>query len=767
MSAALVLGCAWGSVGEPFRPSVVLSLALLALAALVARVARGRGLALAPGGLSLSWLVLLACLGAASAASAVRTPGESQLLERGRWKEQRAAGGSAWGKLDGHGQQLVVPVGTVAADEEMVVLGTGRCVRRARGFDAAGLEHAARAPVARVELEVDELQRVAPAPRTLGKVLLGPLEEVRRAGIERLGSIEDEDTRALVRALLFGECSTLSSALADLFTRTGARHLLALSGMHVALVAWWIVRPGSRWLCAAAWPWPGGRLHAACIGEAGIVLLLVGVWGSQAPVTRAGVAWVVAALAPLVSSVHPQLANAGRRPDPLSLLAFATLGECLVDPLAVRDVSLQLSYSATLGLILGYGRTHSALRRLVLGMENPFALGGRFHAWPTLLRVLVAKLIGVALGSLAASLVACLATLPVAWCTFGECTWAALPATLLSLPPMLLLMLGGLLELAFQVPVPGLTFVARAWIALLSVLDAFPGTPSPLPARPALWIALVGMGWLGWIAGRARRGTFLGRSIAVLTGVLLLPWSLDPAQVEIRALDVGHGTCVHVRLPGARDWIFDAGSIDRPGLAREAIAPTLRRFEVSELSILASHAHRDHAGALGWISERWPVRSWVGAGPAHSSVRGPHVGERYDLGSGVLELCAGVPSDGIRIDVLRGWEGPGNEGSRAVLVSAGGERALLLGDAEGPGLAALLAQRRVQGPLRMLIAPHHGSSTPWLHELLETTRPAEVWISTSGEGPPIGTELDRRGIPWRWTARDGPLGVFLGMGGGQ
>ena len=143
-------------------------------------------------------------------------------------------------------------------------------------------------------------------------------------------------------------------------------------------------------------------------------------------------------------------------------------------------------------------------------------------------------------------------------------------------------------------------------------------------------------------------------------------------------------------------------------------------------------------------------------------MRPPHAEQCYDLAEGALELAAGSGVPGLRFQVLRGWEGPGNEGSRAVLLEAEGERALLLGDAEGPGLFALLASGRLAGPVRLLLAPHHGSLTPWFHDLLESSRPSEVWVSASEE-PPVGAELERRRIPWKWTGRDGPLCLELGQ----
>jgi beta-lactamase superfamily II metal-dependent hydrolase len=83
---------------------------------------------------------------------------------------------------------------------------------------------------------------------------------------------------------------------------------------------------------------------------------------------------------------------------------------------------------------------------------------------------------------------------------------------------------------------------------------------------------------------------------------------------------------------------------------------------------------------------------------------------------------------------------------------------LLSGDAEGRGLGALLGL--VRAPLRLLLAPHHGSETPLLGALLAAARPAEVWIST-GQAPPILPELERRALAARWTGRDGPVALFL------
>src|SRR5713226_1548908 len=84
------------------------------------------------------------------------------------------------------------------------------------------------------------------------------------------------------------------------------------------------------------------------------------------------------------------------------------------------------------------------------------------------------------------------------------------------------------------------------------------------------------------------------------------------------------------------------------------------------------------------------------------------------------------------------------------------ERIVLSGDAEAEGLSAWLACRPRRGPVRMLLFPHHGSDTDLIAPLLAALRPQEIWISTSGT-PGVARELERRGIPCRTTALDGPL----------
>ena len=109
---------------------------------------------------------------------------------------------------------------------------------------------------------------------------------------------------------------------------------------------------------------------------------------------------------------------------------------------------------------------------------------------------------------------------------------------------------------------------------------------------------------------------------------------------------------------------------------------------------------------------------------------------------------------------IRGQPEGGNEGSRFLEIALGDQRVLLTGDAEADGLRKALTEGWLEGPLRLLVFPHHGSETPLLGSLLHALQPEEVWVSSARE-PPIARELARRRLPLRWTGRDRDLALFL------
>lgn len=689
-----------------------------------------RGEVLPTGGI----LIALAAASFARAAVDPVTPELDAPDVAGAWCVQGALHGKEYGTLEPRpGETIELGAGWVEEGERIRVLETADRSRTARGpgeideSDARGM----RTPLP------DEIVRLAPSTRAAN-----PFTRLRRALARACDRAGGPENGPLLRALVCGDTSRFDAETLDLFTRTGTRHLLAVSGQHVTWIAAFALQPLSRALGGLlAWILPGrfGALRELLFLAA--VLVYVPIAGGASPVRRAAVAFVLATAA----GALVRNSRGGRRVDTLSLWSFALLAEVTLAPRAIGEVALLLSYAATLGLLLAA----APLARLFVGPKR-FELAEHWH---TAFARRVRQTVALALG---ASCAAVLATLPISWSVFGEFSVPGALITVAAVPLFACLLFGGWIWVC--IPswnlAPPFVAVAKALLALFAFGDRLPGTPLVLPPRPGWLLFAATAATFAALAHRgvAARRARLAALAAAAWAALLAPWVAAPRGLEVVAFDVGHGTAVALRAPGGETWLFDAGSRDRTRVAQAAVVPTLAAWDTGSLGIVASHDDRDHVSALSWIAERFRPRVWAGALDPAPRATALAVGA-LDLGVGRLRLSTSGP---LRLDLVRAYDGPGNLGSRSLRAEVGESAVLLCGDAEGSALALQSASETFRGPVDVLLAPHHGSETEGLGALLARTRPTEVWISESRPAP-ILAELARRGLLVRQTCATGAL----------
>lgn len=716
----------------------------------------------APGGLSAAALAVW-FLVAGLHATAPPGDAESGDAPSGVWQEAGALGEGVRGTLGARGLQVELPTGVAGNGEHLELVGPTRTRQRAGGPAFAS---GSQPPPPVLRVEADQVRRLAAPVASVWDTARRAARALRRRGLERVEGLERPATRGLVGALVFGDRSVLPPGLADLFTRTGTRHALAVSGLHVGIIAALLIWPlGAAFATLAARLLPTAPrarwLRQPAPWRALLLALVVPVSGSGAPVLRAALALGLAELASVLRAPDARGGAWPRRADALSLWSLALAFEWVVDPRCTHSISVLLSYGATLGLLLHARPLHAWVMRHLPGEGRLAPVGRLGHPRPRLVVVVAQRGVDLLVAGLAASAAANLATLPIVWHVFGEWSWVGCLATLVVLPWLAVFLAAAWIWVVL--PVPGLEALLDQLVAgLLAALEAFddlPATPLALPRRAPLLLGLVGA--LGLLAARgaAWRWSALAGWLA-----LLVPRSTAEEVLEVYALDVGHGTAVVVRPPRGPTWLFDAGSRDRSGVAREAVAPLLRALEVRELVVVCSHGEADHAGALPWIVARFPPRAWGGALPAQVAERLPHGAPRLDAGEGRVSIALDAGREELRGVLVRGLAVEGNEGSRDLELTWRGRRLLLCGDAEGRGRGRMLARGEGRGPYDLLLFPHHGSDTPWLGPLLEAARPREVWISAAGR-PAVADELDRRGLPWRCTHAEGALVTRLAPAG--
>ena len=164
-----------------------------------------------------------------------------------------------------------------------------------------------------------------------GRGLWSLLYRARQGLLRRARLVFGQDS-ALPEALLLGDRSNLPEETRRDFADAGAAHLLAVSGLHVGLIAALVLIPLRRWLH------PKGQLAAMAL----FLLLYSALLDFPAPVVRASLLMLI---------------TLGRRvlrraPDPLTALCAAFLAILLLRPLDLFSPSFQLSFCAVLGMVL-------------------------------------------------------------------------------------------------------------------------------------------------------------------------------------------------------------------------------------------------------------------------------------------------------------------------------------------------------------------------------------------------------------------------------
>ena len=512
-------------------------------------------------------------------------------------------------------------------------------------------------------------------------------------------------------ALVTADRRGLSDADWRLLQRTGTAHLMAISGLHITLVAG-LVWLAARWLLTPVLVRRGrSAARWAVLPAITIALGYAVLAGFGLPARRA-----------LIMTVVGLTALASRHPVPLPrVLLIALAAVSWHDPLAVLDNGFWLSFGAV--ALLGLCRAGSGVIGL-LRAQWVLSLGlGAFSAWlfgawgwvgplANLVLVPVFSLLLVPLLLCGALLPGCGALLTLSGWLLSAC-WVFLE---------------GLERVNMMLPPPA-GLLAVAGVVIASVLLVIPRLPWP-------------------------------RGVAVL---FLLPWLWPAADrpaygdFDLVVFDVGQGQGVAVRT---RDQVmlYDMGPGWRGGDAgRSVIGPWLRRQRLPVTLAFVSHGDLDHAGGLS------SLMPWLGRAPVLS-------GEPFRL-PGTVPCQRGQAwyRDGVRVEVL--WPVPSiplrqaNNASCVVRISGRHGAALLTGDIYHAVEFALVEQEAHSGALRadLLLVPHHGSATSSSYAFLRAVDPRWALASAgyaNRHGHPVAhirERYDELGIAFRVSYETGMI----------
>jgi competence protein ComEC len=478
--------------------------------------------------------------------------------------------------------------------------------------------------------------------------------------------------------------------LIDNFRTTGMAHIIAISGFNVAVLIAVLLGLAGTFL---------DKRTAVLVAISGVIFYALLV-GARPSVVRAAI------MGSLYLLTRTWLGRSALSYASLCLAAFLMT---LLHPLALWDVGFQMSFMATLGLMLYVSPAVSRLREFLT------------ERWPEMMGWRKMAVLGLS-EAVIVTLSAQLMTLPLIICYFGQISLVSVLANALIMPlhPLTLISGGAATLLAQIIPALGQLVGWIAWIFLtytvgvVNLLAAVPGAAVPVQLPVAGVVALyglIGVGtWYGRLPAKRRtqlRSQFSQNSALNLSSVglvvvmlLTLAWggSRTDGHLHVYFLDVDRGMATLIQTPSGRFVLIDGGG---SATQLNAHVGRLLPFGQRQLDLLiATHPGGDYTTSLPPLFDRYQVE-WLitnGTEPGQSPLYNPLLDAATAAGTAVHPAQAGetiLVEDGVRLEILHpGPERhPDHHENSVALRLVYGEFSLLLPGAVGEwGQSQILAR---------------------------------------------------------------------------
>ncbi|EGQ5279854.1 ComEC family protein [Enterobacter hormaechei] len=481
----------------------------------------------------------------------------------------------------------------------------------------------------------------------------------------------------VILGLGMGERLSVSREIKNLMRETGTMHLMAISGLHIALAAsviWFLAR-GIQFFLPGRWIiWQIPLL-------AGLIFAAFYAWltGLQPPALRTVIALVVLAA----------LKMSGRQWSSWQVWLTCVAAILIFDPLAVLSQSLALSAFAVAALIFWY-------------QWLPLAHWQRGWCLRTLITLLYLQV-----GML-------LLLLPLQVLIFHGFSLSSLVANLFAVPLVTfisvpLILLGMFLHLFPVAALESIVWLAadKSLAGLFWLLMRLPNGWQDVDER---WQYLTLLPWLLIIGWRFR--AFSTVPAVCLAGSVVLAFPLwhrvKTDSWSLHMLDVGQGLAMVIERHG-KAILYDTG-LAWPGgdSAQQLIIPWLRWHHLRPEGVILSHEHLDHAGGLASLKAAWPAM-WIRSPLAWAGHLPCFRGQRWQWQG--LTFSVHWPPANTPVK--------GNNSSCVVKIDDGKQSVLLTGDIEAQAELGMLSHRWRQLTATLIQVPHHGSNTSSSTPLLQ------------------------------------------------
>ncbi len=542
-------------------------------------------------------------------------------------------------------------------------------------------------------------------------------------------TVKNQDAAAVLTALVTGDRTAINRELKTVFARSGAGHILAISGLHLSIVALVAFQGFIRLF--SLWPQlliPGHSRKIAAVFTL-VPLVFYALLSGFSSSTRRALMMIAIVM---VSHVMEKEA------DTLNSLAAAFIVILLVEPGALFSVSFQLSFVAVLFIVGGL----SLARDVGKGPSTQGSLLRKIGMFAMI------------------SACAILGTQPLVMHYFNQVSYAGILTNFVLIPGagFMAVPLGLFALVLYPVSVPLSGFLLTVaglilgpcirllgWISSISMFWARTVTPD---YREICCYYLFFAGVFIMVKGRKRTGVGMMVAALVILGAWEAVWikhRFFNRELSVFILDVGQGSAALIEMPRGRRVLVDGGGFSGssafdPG--EHLVAPFLRRRKILTLdAVILTHPESDHMNGIIYIMENFRVGRFIkncdqGRSASYKKLmavvekRGVRIDtvpdlDRLDLGGASLEFLYPLAS----AEPGRETTEELNNNSIVFKLTHGKTGILFPGDLLEQGERYLVLARGERLASTILIAPHHGSSSSSSDFFLDQIAPESVIIS--------------------------------------
>ncbi|MBA4368194.1 MAG: DNA internalization-related competence protein ComEC/Rec2 [Desulfobacterium sp.] len=564
------------------------------------------------------------------------------------------------------------------------------------------------------------------------------------------------EPRQILKALILGNCSGISDSLLESFNRSGVRHILDVSGLHIGIIASNSFLLLSTILsCFTLLLWKARVQKIAALLSI-FPVLFYGVLAGMAPSTQRAVIMVITFLLTFPME---------KEHDMINTISIAALLILIVFPPSLFSISFQLSFAAVLSIVYG-------LSKMELTNHEPR------NRWQTFLQKIFLLFM--------VSFFATLGTMPIVLYYFNQISLIGIIGNLIAVPAIDLIVLPlEFLSIIILPACPALSSVCiqfcgfiLSWsIEIIHILADLPFSAIKT-ITPNLFeiICFYALFWcvLNLIKQPMRSDPFTGKkTIQVLAGIISILLLADVIywvnirffhdDLRIHILDVGQGNAALLEIPNGYTILIDGGGFSDNksfDMGASVVAPFLWGKKIVTIdTIVLTHPNSDHMNGLIFIAQHFNVQNFWSTNEKSNSQSFLElqkiISEKKIHHPCFQELPTSQIINGVEIQILYPQKsflfsgeksGDLNNNSLVMKVTYKNRSFLFPGDLVAKGEKKLVQLHGHNLRSTVLLAPHHGSRTSSSEPFLSAVKPEYAIISSGWKnrfGMPHQAALDR------------------------